>query len=376
MPANGDRLDRTIKLGVERIKSSGFAKGNILIFTADVGQKFDLAIDEAKKAKDQNIKINIIGTTATANEKLKLVAEAGDGMYWNIKNDDKMILQFADILNTDDGELKQGQNLRNIWLDAGWYLLIIPLICCAVLFRKGILVVAFMLISSNASAGFWYSNNQEGFSAYSKKDYETASQKFEDENWLASSYYKLGDYPKAYELFSKDNSVTGIYNQGNALAKGGKINEAIKKYEEVLKIDPNHEDAKFNLEYLRKKQNQQQSKQGKNNQDNKDNKDNPKNNQQKQQQDENPVNEKSDNQKQENKQESQGEQSSQDQQQDQQKGQGEDQSKQDAHSDKKDFNKNVLIISCKGNNIEVILLVRVNNLLFFVDSIDSFYFIS
>ena len=51
MPANGDRLDRTIELGVKRIQSSGFTKGNMLILTADVGQKFDLAIDEAKKAK-------------------------------------------------------------------------------------------------------------------------------------------------------------------------------------------------------------------------------------------------------------------------------------------------------------------------------------
>ena len=29
MPANGDRLDRAIKLGVERIKASGFNKGNM-----------------------------------------------------------------------------------------------------------------------------------------------------------------------------------------------------------------------------------------------------------------------------------------------------------------------------------------------------------
>ena len=91
MPANGDRLDRTIKMSVERIKSSGFTQGNILIFTADVGQKFDLAIDEAKKANAQNIKINIIGVTTSANEKLRLVAEAGGGVYWNIKNDDKML---------------------------------------------------------------------------------------------------------------------------------------------------------------------------------------------------------------------------------------------------------------------------------------------
>ena len=124
-------------------------------------------------------------------------------MYWNIKNDDKMLANFADMLNSNDSELKEGKNLRNIWLDSGWYLLIVPLVCCLALFRKGILVISFLLITSNAHAGFLYSNDQEGFKAYSKKDYETAAHKFEDENWLASSYYKLGDYSKAYELFAK-----------------------------------------------------------------------------------------------------------------------------------------------------------------------------
>ena len=332
MPANGDRLDRAIKLGVEKIKASGFAKGNMLIFTADVGQKFDLAIDEAKNAKKANVKINIIGVTATGNEKLKLVAQSGDGMYWNIQNDDKMIQQFADQLNLTEGDLQKGKNLRNIWLDAGWYLLFIPLICCAALFRKGILVISFLLISSNASAGFLYSNNQEGFKAYSKGDYETASQKFENENWLASSYYKLGDYPRAYELFGKDDSPTGLYNQGNALAKGGKIAEAIRKYEEVLKQEPNHEDAKFNLEYLKKQQNQQQSSQSKNNSDKQDNKNDSEKNQQQQQQDKNPVEQNSDEQKQDKEQKSQGDGDSQNQQQ----SQGQEQSQQDVHSDKKD----------------------------------------
>ncbi|MBE6467590.1 MAG: tetratricopeptide repeat protein [Alphaproteobacteria bacterium] len=333
MPANGDRLDRAIQLGVERIKSAGFNQGNMLIFTPDVGQKFDLAIEEAKKANKQNVKINIIGVTATANEKLRLVAQAGGGMYWNIKNDDNMISRFAEELNTSDKEMQKGKNLRNIWLDAGWYLLIIPLVCCAALFRKGILVIAFLLISSNAYAGFLYSDKQEGYQAYNKGDYETAISKFDDDNWLASSYYKLGDYQKSYELFSKDTSVTGLYNQGNALAKGGKISEAIKKYEEVLKLEPNHEDAKFNLEYLKKQQNQQQARQNKNNQDNKDDKNDSQNNKQNQQQDQTQSDQNSDEQ-QENEQESQGEQDAKAQQ--QQQKQGNDQTKQDAHSDKKD----------------------------------------
>ena len=336
MPANGDRLDRAIKLGVERIKSAGFNQGNMLIFTPDVGQKFDLAIEEAKLARDKNITINIIGVRTTANEKLKLVAQAGGGMYWDMKNDDKMITSFTDALNNEEKDLEKGKNLSTIWLDAGWYLLFIPLLCCLALFRKGILVVTFWVVSSNAYAGFLYSDNQEGYQAFSKGDYEVSVNKFDDADWLGASYYKLGDYAKAYEFFAKDNTVTGVYNQGNALAKSGKIGEAIKKYEEVLKVEPNHEDAKFNLEYLKKQQSQQQTKQNKKNQEDKQNEDNSKNNQMNMKQDKNQADENSQEQKDENEQESQGNEDSQNKKQSDKRKQSEEESKQDAHSDKKD----------------------------------------
>ena len=335
MPANGDRLDRVIKLGVERIKLSGFNQGNIIIFTPDVGQKFDLAISEAKNALSQDIKINIIGVTSTFNEKLKMVADAGGGSYWNIKNDDNMLLSFVDKIQTENSVMDKSKNLRTIWLDAGWYLIVIPLVCCLALFRKGILVVGFIFISSNAYAGFLYSNNQEAFQAYQNKDFKMAVQKFEDDNWLASSYYKLGDYAKAYELFAKDNSVTGLYNQGNALAKGGKIGDAIKKYEEVLVKDPNHEDAKFNLEYLKNNQSQQQARSDKNDQNDKDNQDNSQSTQQNQQQDQNPDGNNDGEQKDEDEQQSQGEQNSQNQQNNQNR-QGQENAKQDSHSNEKD----------------------------------------
>ena len=68
----------------------------------------------------------------------------------------------------------------------------------------------------------------------------------------------MGDYDKALEEYSKGQGETALYNQGNALAKSGKIEEAIAKYEEVLEQNPNHEDAKFNLEYLKQQQQQNQ----------------------------------------------------------------------------------------------------------------------
>jgi len=261
MPSNGDRLDRAIDLGVAKIKDAGFQSGRLVVFAPDVGQNFDMALQSAKQANMQGFIIDVIGVTGSQNEKLSAVASMGGGKYWNLQNDDSKISSLAAELNTLGKDYTKSQNTRTIWLDAGWYLLIFPLSCCLLFFRKGILVILFSLYSSQAYAGFFLNSDQEGLLAFNKQDYQAAVQKFTDTSWQAAGYYRLGDYQQAYNLYSDDKSITGLYNQGNALAKSGKIDQAIAKYKEVLSIDNNHEDAKFNLEYLQKQQEQQNPKQ-------------------------------------------------------------------------------------------------------------------
>ncbi len=329
MPANGDRLDRAIALGVEKIKSAGFKKGRLLIFTPDVGQKFDLAIEAAKKAKSENFVIDIVGVTTKTNEKLSYIADAGGGEYWNMQTDDSRILALAQNINTSIGNLKESKNLRSIWLDAGWYLIPLTLICCLLFFRKGILSIVILLMCSNASAGFFLNSDQEGLRSFNNQDFATASQQFSDTNWQAASLYKLGEYEKAYELYQKDNSIQGLYNQGNSLAKSGKIKEAIAKYEEVLAQDPNHEDAKFNLEYLK-----QQEKQNQNNQQNQNNEN--KQEQQQEQQNQEQNNQQSDQNEQQQNQDSEGNQDSDTQQ--QKNGSQQDDGQQDQNSENQEDN--------------------------------------
>ena len=271
MPTNGDRLDRAIDLAINKIKSASYDKGRIIVFTPDVGQGFDKALASAEKAKQQGFIIDIIGVTAKYNEKLALVAEKGGGKYWNLQADDTRISQLASAINRTGGELTQGQNLRTIWLDAGWYLLAVPMLYCLLFFRKGLLL--WLLIASfDAKAGFFLNADQEGIKSFNNGEYTAAAEQFNDNQWKAASFYRMGDFAKAAELYREDTTVTGLYNQGNALAKSGKIADAIKRYEEVLRLSPDHEDAKFNLEYLKKQQNQQQNRQNKedNRQDEKD----------------------------------------------------------------------------------------------------------
>ena len=287
MPANGDRLDRAIDFASSKLKSAGYSKGELVIFAADVGQKFDQALAAAKKAKAEGFTIDIVGVSSFSNEKLSMVASSGGGSYWLIQTDDNKIATLAQELSQNTGDISIGKNMRTIWFDGGYWLLIVPLVCCLLFFRKGILVVVLLFgLSPNAYAGFFTNSDQDGLKAFNQGDYAQAASSFENSNWKAASYYRMGDYKSAFKAYQKDNSVEGLYNQGNALAKSGQIKEAISKYEEVLKLNPNHEDAKFNLEYLKKQQDKQNQQNQQNQQQQQDNKDEQNNNDNNQQQNE------------------------------------------------------------------------------------------
>ncbi len=278
MPSNGDRPDRAIDLAVEKFKNAGYAKGNIVIFSSDIGERLDFALKAAEKAKAAGFRVNVVTMQKGDSQRLKMLAQSGGGEYIRASSNDADIQTLANLINSQAAEqLKQSENMRLSWLDYGYYLTLLPLLFCLYFFRRGILVVSLMFVGiETAQAGFFTNADQDGLKAFQAGQYEQAAQKFKDNDWKASSYYRQGDYNKAFELFSSSQDTEALYNQGNALAKSGKLDEAIKKYEEVLKTSPNHEDAKFNLEYLKKqKQQQQQSSSSKQNQqENQDRQDN------------------------------------------------------------------------------------------------------
>lgn len=265
MPAEGNRLDLALKLAIESFKNVGMIQGQMVVLTADAGQDFAKTLQQASIASSKGYTINIINIGTDNNDKLQKIADKGRGSYYNLNQVPQLILKLK---NQKQSKIKESQNKISQWRDEGYYLCFIPLLCCLYLFRRGIFIIIFsLLLTTPAYAGFFLNDNQEGLEAFGQENYQKASEKFKESSWQASSYYRLGDYKKAYQKFSLKNDVESIYNQGNALAKMGKIEEAIKKYEKVLEQQPDHEDAKFNLEYLKQQQNSSQSSSNNNEQD-------------------------------------------------------------------------------------------------------------
>jgi len=178
------------------------------------------------------------------------------------------------------------------WQEFGPYIILLILPFVLVFFRKGagiliMLILPFSFTPNNAIAAdnaplasttadtetlptavksSWLDHafktqDQIGAEQFNNQEFEQAAESFENSQWKGAAAYKAGDYEGALNYFSQDKSAQGLYNQGNALANLNKLEEAIKAYDESLKLDPNNESAAANkkvLEQLKQQQDKQQ----------------------------------------------------------------------------------------------------------------------
>lgn len=103
---------------------------------------------------------------------------------------------------------------------------------------------------------------------------------------LGDARYMSEDYDRAIDNFKaslesgdKDVQKKALFNMGNAYYKKGDMENAINSYINALKIDPNYEPAKKNLEYIIQEKDKNKDNKG----SNKDDKKNGKNDKDKQQ---------------------------------------------------------------------------------------------
>jgi len=115
----------------------------------------------------------------------------------------------------------------------------------------------------------------------------------------------LKDYEKSLSVDNILNQSQSYYNMGNSLYRMGKLPESILAYTQALKLNPNDEDAKYNLEFVRAKLKEQAQNQ-------------PQNNQQQQQQDQQQQGENQEQNKEEQQQDQKEEEQSEQQEQEQQ----------------------------------------------------------
>ncbi len=75
---------------------------------------------------------------------------------------------------------------------------------------------------------------------------------------IGAAHYEMKNYPEAEKAFGNaalagDDAMRAkaLYNLGNLAYRQGKLQDAIARYQATLELNPEDEDAKFNLEFVR-----------------------------------------------------------------------------------------------------------------------------
>ncbi len=310
MPLQGSNTEDAIARSIQLFQDAGATQGDILLVTDGVVPE---AFDKIQSLlAGKKIQLNILGvgttqpapipspnggflrdksgtiiTTQLNSAELTQLATRLNGRFHEISNNNSDIEFLKPRAHKDDTDKQTVMRDFDQWVDNGHWLVFLLLPIALFCFRRGLLLSLLLIPilgftpSPSYALGLddvWLTKDQQAQRELNKGDAKKAAEQFTSPEWKASAQYRAGDYASAAESFAKIDTASGHYNRGNALAKSGKLEDAIKAYDEALKRDANLEDAKKNralAEKLLKQQKDQQQNQKDNgkNQDDKNKKD-------------------------------------------------------------------------------------------------------
>ena len=307
MPVLGDRLDLAIDHASTLLKHTGAQNGQIVVLTNSAGEQVEKSIEAAERAFSAGFTVNILGigtieggelitasgqlildqnnqsiTSMLELDELIEIAKAGSGQLVTLTADDNDIDSILNVDSIFNSNLSNPDSTKTYddWIDMGYWLLLIPVLLAPLAFKRGLImslplcfVITSMIQSSNSQASvwddLWQTRDQQAAHAFESEQYSKAAEKFQNQNWKAGALYKAGRYGDAATEYDNLTSSDSDFNQGNALAKSGDLENAIKSYDKALAINPDDKDAQFNRDLVASIL--QQQTQDKQNQENKQN---------------------------------------------------------------------------------------------------------
>ena len=295
MPVAGNHAANAITAAEKLIQQSGMHAGDIIL-VADSAD--DNAVDAARKAHADGLVVSVLGVGSTAgapvalaqgdflkddsgnvivakrdDASLRAVAEAGGGRYAPLSADahdiDTLLVdRTSAAMHADEPSAPGDLAASTRWRDRGPWLLLLLVPLAAFAFRRGwLMAIALMLFAPAHRADaasfkdLWLRSDQQAAAALAQGDAKTAASVARSPDWRGSAAYRVGDFDSAAGDYAKVENADGAYNQGNALAKLGRFDEALASYDRALQLAPDMDDAKANKaaveEWLKRKQQQQ-----------------------------------------------------------------------------------------------------------------------
>ncbi|ALN84338.1 von Willebrand factor type A domain protein [Lysobacter capsici] len=247
MPGDGQRADRAIEWSAKLLRQAGFERGQILILSdrADGNER-----RAAAKAAADGYTVSALGLGTAAGaafqrpdgrivmarmdvDSLRGLAADGGGRYAAISNDDSD-LRALRILAPGSADAGTAQGEKTLTREDNGYWLLPALMLLALLaFRRRSGVAAVLLLclwlpmAPGHAQGLW------------KRPDQVEHERMEQ----GTQAYRKGEFERAAQLYQRSQGADAQYNLGNAMARQGRYEEAIKAYDSALKLQPGMADA-------------------------------------------------------------------------------------------------------------------------------------
>ena len=293
-PVQGSRPELALERADDLLTQSTISEGAILLITDGADGATVVQTAESLRQKGRMVSVLGVGSHDGApipistggflkdqsgaivipkldRPSLQQVARSGGGTFDTLKSDDRdldRILNGA-MNHPSFGESEETERNTDLWKEEGPWLVLAVLILGIPAFRRGwVGVVLFMGLLSPMPAhawtweDLWTRPDQQATRMLEQGKPKEAAELFDDPNWQGVAHYQSGQYEQAAQAFDDQTNPESLYNQGNALARLGNYEDALKSYEQTLQTNPDHEDARYNTELIKKLLEQQQNQQG------------------------------------------------------------------------------------------------------------------
>ncbi|MBD1573564.1 VWA domain-containing protein [Vibrio sp. S17_S38] len=304
MPTHGSNAAAGVKKAINMLTQAGHLQGDIILISDDMSSEESKNIEQLLKGTDWRLSVMSVGTRQGAPIKLpsgdmltnngttvvaktnikalQALATIGNGIYTPLRTDDgdiQALVQTLQHVQLKSSKDNQGSPELEVHINNGFWLLPILLLLALSGFRRGgIFSIALLLTlplltprpalasttiaplpstKSSIIDSVFKTADQQGFNAYQNKAYSQAASKFENKAWQGAAQYQAGNYQAAIEALQGLNDENSRYNLASSFAQSGQLEAAKRVYEDILKQNPNNQDAKKNLDIVNKALEQQ-----------------------------------------------------------------------------------------------------------------------
>ena len=276
MPAPGSRADLGLRRAGELLTRAGRRRGEILLI-ADAAEDFR-AVEAAADLAREGFAVSVlaVGTPQGApvplaeggflkddagnivvpragTKGLREVARAGGGRFAKLRGDNR---DLEYLLESGEGwrsETEESGHRTRDWRDEGPWLVLALLPVAALAFRRGWLLALACLLAAPVEPAqalewqdLWARRDQQTAAALARGDPGAAVERSEGSVWRAPALYRNREFAAAAEAYASLEGAQAQYNLGNALARSGRLRNALDAYDAALALVADLEDAIFN----------------------------------------------------------------------------------------------------------------------------------